>query len=163
MDTDVYEEDDSISIIKVDIENAFPTIPRLDIYQALNEFIPALCRPFRTLYGHSSKMYNGRGELVGHCHTGVRQRCPLAMLFFSLGFHPTLLKIHSKLEEIKAQFGSRPPAGAYGFTDDINAYIGLKGAHQAAKAITQIISEARMNAKISKCTIVVQKGIILPL
>jgi hypothetical protein len=158
MDTDVYEGDDSISIIKVDIENAFPTIPRLDIYQALNEFIPALCRPFRTLYGHSSKMYNGRGELVGHCHTGVRQGCPLAMLFFSLGFHPTLLKIHSKLEEIKAQCGSRPPAGAYGFADDINAYIGLKGAHQAAKAITEIISEARMNAKISKCTIVVQKG-----
>ena len=65
MDTDVYEGDDSISIIKVDIENAFPKIPRLDIYQTLNEFIPALCRPFRTLYGHSSKMYNGKGGTSG--------------------------------------------------------------------------------------------------
>jgi hypothetical protein len=159
LDCEMSVGDDTMCLIKVDIANAFPTIPRRDIFDALKEYAPALCHPFKMLYGHSSRLYTSQGAMVGQCHTGVRQGCPLAMLFFAVGFHPTLSRIHDAIQEIKTENGSTAPAGAFGYADDVNAYVGARCVHQAAERISDIIQESRMHIKPSKCTILVQKGL----
>ena len=159
LDTPTSEGDDKLSILKIDISNAFPSIPRLDVFSSLQRYLPSLCRTFRMLYNHPSKLYLTSGALVGQCQTGVRQGCPLAMLFFSLGFHPTLEKIHNELDTIRRETASTVPAGALGFADDVVAYVGARGAHRAGNAITRLVQEARLRVKAPKCTILVQPGV----
>ena len=60
VDTSVSLGIDKIAIIKVDIANAFPTIPRRTIYDALQVHAPRLCRVFRMLYDHPSRLYTSR-------------------------------------------------------------------------------------------------------
>jgi hypothetical protein len=157
-DNKVFDNEETMSIIKVDLENVFPSIPRGTVFEGIQRYVPGLCSIMRMLYGHSSKMFSSAGEPLGHCKTGVRQGCLLAMLFFSLGCYPTLEKTHETMEEIKLEASSRLPAGGFGFVDDIFAYIGHACAHEVAARIRDIIAETGMNIKTQKCSILVQPG-----
>ena len=152
------ENAEHITLLPLDLQNAFNKMPRADILVGIRAYAPRLERMFRMLYGAPSRLILGSGELVGKSATGVRQGCPMAMIFFCLGFHATLKKISDAMIEIKDRRESRLPAGVISFADDALVFIGEKGGAEAAVRIKAIIDESRMALNVGKCRILTREG-----
>jgi Reverse transcriptase (RNA-dependent DNA polymerase) len=81
--------DEGYAIIALDLENAFNTVRRRQIYDACRELAPELLGILRFSYADKSELRDSHGEFLRWCETGVRQGDPLAMLFFCIAmFRP---------------------------------------------------------------------------
>ncbi len=64
---------EDLAIIKLDVKNAFNSLPRAHMFDAIMDRCPSVARLFRALYGDSSKLFLSSGVLVGESQSGVRQ------------------------------------------------------------------------------------------
>ena len=142
----------------MDLENAFNKQARRNIFDALHTYAPCLLRLFRMFYGFESRLYLTSGEHIGTSQTGVRQGDPMAMLYFSVGHHATLVALNEAVLAVKAETQSELPAGVVGYADDTTVYIGETGAYRAAQRMVEIVGATRMNVKVEKSTILVHPG-----
>ncbi len=56
---------EDLAIIKLDVQNAFNSLPRAHIFDGIMDWCPSVARLFRSLYGQPSKLYLSSGVLVG--------------------------------------------------------------------------------------------------
>jgi hypothetical protein len=97
------------AIIKVDIANAFNTVRHRLIFDGILESVPGLARYFRFQYGSHSTMRNNEGDIIAYTRTGVGHD-PCGPLYFELGIHPALVRLHQLIQEVEADYNlARPP------------------------------------------------------
>jgi hypothetical protein len=90
--------------IAVDCSNAFNTLSRDAILEALQAQQPRLLPMYKLIYGGASRLFFGKQVI--NSETGVRQGDPLSPLLFSLTIHEILKEVSSL-------------CGVLGFMDDI--------------------------------------------
>ena len=81
-----YESPD-MTVATLDIGNAFNSLRRGYIADALQAHCPDLVPFFQWAYAQASPLLNSSGVSFGVSATGVRQGDPLGPLYFCLGFH----------------------------------------------------------------------------
>ena len=84
--------DDGEIMILSDIANAYGTVKRGPMAEAVAKLFPGLYNLFFFLYSKASELVLSSGDLVAMVETGTRQGCTLAGLFFCAVIHPILLK-----------------------------------------------------------------------
>ena len=149
---------EDLAIIKLDVKNAFNSLPRAHMFDAIMDRCPSVARLFRSPYGEPSKLFLSSGVLVGESQTGVRQGCPLAMIFFCLGIQPMLQRLESEVLSIRDGSNSPLPAGVVAYADDIYAYISDLALAPAVAACSHIVGSTTMTLKPSSCEVLVQPG-----
>ena len=82
--------------IKVDVKNAFNSLPRWLIRLGVLKFSPELINYFDWSYGSCTKLVMINGVVIGHSETGLRQGDPLGPMFYSMGIQLILLKFKAK-------------------------------------------------------------------
>jgi hypothetical protein len=75
------------------MSNAFNSIHRRVIYDAIERDFPELLKWFTWNYALPTDMVLSSGEVVAKSSTGIRQGDPLGPLFFCLGIQSALLRI----------------------------------------------------------------------
>ena len=117
-------------LIAIDLRNAFNSMKRSLIYDAVRERAPGLLPTFLWAYQKPSKLFiSGGNTLWSSC--GVRQGDPLGPLLFSLGFAKILGPLHDKLRSIGVS--TQMPVMAY--LDDTLIAVEPKHAAQAQEII----------------------------
>ena len=87
---------EKLSILSVDLKNAFNSIRRDFIYIAIKNQAPELLKPFIWAYRKRSKLFiNGKHQLDSS--SGVKQGDPLAPLYFSLGYSLIIKELENQL------------------------------------------------------------------
>ena len=76
------------AVLKIDLANAFNSMRRHSIQQALSARCPELLAWFLSTYATPSPLYVQDHQLTSS--TGVQQGDPLGPLYFSLGLHSLL-------------------------------------------------------------------------
>ena len=85
------------SITSVDLKNAFNSMKRSFIIDAVESRAPGLANCFKWAYGRESSLFvDGEPKLLSK--SGVKQGDPLAPLYFSLGYSKIVQKIELELE-----------------------------------------------------------------
>ena len=79
-----------LAIAAKDIENAFPSVERGAVADAVWDKMPELYPLFEWLYGEPSVLVLKTGEVVADIETGLRMGCPLAVLLFGLAIAAVL-------------------------------------------------------------------------
>ena len=108
------------------------------------------------LYGEPSKLFLSSVVLLGESQTGVRQGCPLAMIFFCLGIQLMLQRLESEILSIREGSNRSLPAGVVAYADDIFAYISDLALDPAVAACSHIVGSTTMSLKPSSCEVLVQ-------
>ena len=85
---------DSLSLLAIDITNAYGSMSRKQMELGVLEYMPDLHAIFRFLYGSSSVVYHDDGTEIARVRTGVRQGDPLGALFFCLGLQLVFEEVH---------------------------------------------------------------------
>jgi len=85
-----YDITDPDVILSIDLKNAYNSIRRGVIHNALERYLPGLQCFFHWAYGVHSPLYLADGTLATTSNTGVRQGDPISALVFCLGIHGTL-------------------------------------------------------------------------
>ena len=147
-----------MGLITCDIESAFQTQSRSEIYNGLNTLAPQLVRLFRTFYGQPASLYFGSGILAGYNSTGIRQGDPVASAYYCAGTHATLIKLDGVVKEAAREINSRLPAGVIAFADDSTGYIEERGLHIAARKMREVSIGTRMKFNLRKCKIIAHEG-----
>jgi hypothetical protein len=86
----VQREGSTQCIQQLDMENAFGSISRLAIYDAINRDFPALLPYYHWAYKGATDMVLASGELLAESTSGVRQGDPLGPMFFCMGIQRAL-------------------------------------------------------------------------
>jgi hypothetical protein len=92
----VQKEGSSKCIQKLDMSNAFNSISRRAIYDAIVKDFPQLLNWFYWEYSGTTDLVLPSGELAAQSTTGVRQGDPLGPLFFCLGIQRALIFVGTK-------------------------------------------------------------------
>ena len=82
--------DNTMGIVPLDFVNAYGSVRRLHTGKAILKHMPQLYDTFLFLYGQKSEVYLINGEHVATVHSGLRQGCSLATLFFCLAIKDAL-------------------------------------------------------------------------
>ena len=158
IDSTLEKESAHSCLISFDIANAFNTMPRRNVYNALLERAPELVRVFRSLYGGVGQLYSSAGALVGSSCTGLRQGDPLAGLFFDEAFQPTLEVINEAISCPTLKPRGRVQGGLIAYHDDISVHIMEGGAHAAASIVRNTLADAGLRIQPPKCRILTHPG-----
>ena len=100
---------EGLSVISVDIENAFNSTRHRVIYDSLCLYYPSLLPFFRFKYGQPSPMHNNAGDIVAYTRTEVGQGDPWGSLFFELAIQPSLLRTQEALKAIEIEMDHHIP------------------------------------------------------
>ena len=124
----------------MDLSNAFNTISRKAIYEAINDFTPSLRRYFLWSYGFPSILFDSNQQIFCHSSAGVRQGDPLGPAFFALGIHKYLLQIRELY----------PNIALLAYLDDI-VFMGLEAeVHSAYDHLRNLLSGINLICDPSK-------------
>ena len=93
--------DNPTVVIAVDMSNAFNSIQRGAIFDALQGTAPGLQPLFRWQYGTPSPLHLSNGHFFCNSESGVRQGDPLGPLYFSIGLHPVLLEVQDDFPDVQ--------------------------------------------------------------
>jgi hypothetical protein len=85
-----------LAIQTLDIKNAYNTLRRSVIANAVNNRLPELSRWFNWAYATPSPLLAPDGTCMHMCGTGVKQGDPLASVLFCLGLHEALEAMHRR-------------------------------------------------------------------
>lgn len=88
------ERYDSLSLLAIDITNAYGSMSRKQMELGVLKYMPDLHAIFRFLYGSASVVYHDDGTEIARVRTGVRQGDPLGALFFCLGLQLVFEEVH---------------------------------------------------------------------
>jgi hypothetical protein len=94
------------AIVATDVANAFPSMRRGPIADAVWEEFPELYPAFEWLYGESSDLVLASGEVVARIESGIRAGCGAGTLLFDLGLNPVLKRVAAAEPEVTVQFYS---------------------------------------------------------
>ena len=92
-----------------DVQTAFPTMPRGNIYKGIQEGCPPLTNFFLWQYTDSSPLFDSQGNKFGECQTGVPQGDPASMLLFGLGYQTVLHELRDLLKNTVDQHNADHP------------------------------------------------------
>jgi Reverse transcriptase (RNA-dependent DNA polymerase) len=150
--------DAGYALIGLDVENAFNSLRRRHIYDAVRRMAPELIPILRFSYASQTDLRNSHGEHVHFCGTGVTQGDPLSLLFFCLGFQALLIAINAVLQRVinnrAAELTSMqfPCKGLLlGFVDDIPVAVPPLVAGEFLEEVAPLFEEAGLKLKPSKC------------
>ena len=96
--------EDPLCLLATDFSNAFNTMSRREMADAIRERFPDLLPFFNWSYGHAADLRLGTGFLVCSSSTGVRQGDPLGPLFFCLGIQRVLEEMAKDHPEVHFMF-----------------------------------------------------------
>ena len=134
--------DKNLGVLKVDLENAFNSIDRKAVLEAVREFFPEVEAWFRFCYGAPAKLFCEGTVLPFGSAQGVQQGDPLGPLLFSLG----LLGVCRTLKQGLAQ-GSL----AVWYLDDGTVVGEAKELTKAWKLICSEVGKAGLKVNQGKC------------
>ena len=103
----------------IDMKNAYNSIRRKCVLKGLRRYAPQLVRWFLYTHKTTTKLVHSSTAHVGECQTGVKQGDPLASLYFAVGLHDTLVKIHKEVKKQYPDANEAALAGAFAFADDV--------------------------------------------
>ena len=98
------DDDDPWCLIALDFKNAFNTLGRKAIYEAIKRHCPELLGFFHWSYGGQASLRLGEGSKICESSTGVRQGDPLGPLFFCIGIHDALAEVAKEFPEAHSIF-----------------------------------------------------------
>jgi len=159
--------DQGYHTLSLDFEKAFQTISRHHILtgiEGLNQ--PQLASFFLWAYGFQAQLRMSKGAVIGSTNDGVRQGDPLSMLFFAIGIHAPLQRVHALLQrsdertldlQNKPDYDSRIIA----FADDVNCCLYRPTQHAECIAlcreIGQIFEDHGLKINIKKSLLLVNQ------
>ena len=104
--------------IKVDVKNAFNTLPRWLIRLGVIKFSPDLLNYFDFNYGLCTKLVMINGGIIGRSETGLRQGDPLGPMFYALGIQIVLCKVKENFPNVDLSY-FLDDGYLHGFIDDV--------------------------------------------
>ena len=96
----LLQEFPDIWTLSIDFENAFNTINRTKMLQAVRNHLPQLSAIAEACYGSTAPLLHFNGESIASC-TGVQQGDPLGPLFFAITLQPVLQRIKDEVPNLK--------------------------------------------------------------
>jgi hypothetical protein len=152
----ILDTNDNMCAIKLDIKNAFNTMPRKKMWEGILEFAPKLAQWFIWAYGEESELRDPNGELVGTSATGCRQGDPLSPLCFSVGLQAVLKEIESMVVEVCRQdMAEEGPCGVIAYIDDTTIFVQRPYVNIVAERISPILEQFGLSLSANKCCILV--------
>lgn len=98
-----------LSVLSIDVKNAFNSTRLSVIYRGLLETSPQLLPYFRWKYGSPSELRNNAGSVVALTRTGVRQGCPWGTFLFEAALQPTLRRLLHHLIDLECTHNLQNP------------------------------------------------------
>ena len=138
--------DQGLCLSTIDIQNAFNTIPRTVIVEAITAKCPRLLPLFHSIYGHASEIRHSNGQLLCYNHTGVRQGDPLSSLFFCLGIQASLQEIDNYCKSVSSEQGF-----TVAYMDDITIAASASMIDDITREAKNILSRNGFSINEPKC------------
>ena len=145
--------DETMSLILLDLQNAFNLLSRKAVFEGLKLYAPYFVRWFRTFYGRPRDLRLLSGDVVGVSACGLMQGDPLAMSMFSVGYHIVLRALDARVKAVKIELGSIAPVGVIGLADDTTLYMGSSLVARMEVEIQEVMAEYRVKLNVAKCKV----------
>ena len=144
-------ENSDLEVIRVDVANAFGSMPRNVIASQLLHRDPALQQYFRLCYGSASMVavYGNSADPVQFIQLGegVKQGDSTSSLFFCLGLDKALTQLHTALTELRIR------ASIYAYMDDITIVTHREDTDKVAACLQAALSTVGLDVNQEKSTI----------
>jgi hypothetical protein len=149
----ILDSNRDMCAIKLDIKNAFNSMPRKVMWKGIQEFSPDLSQWFMWAYGEESELRLSNGELVGTSATGCRQGDPLSPLCFAVGLQAALKEIDSMVREVCQRNTVEIACGTIAYMDDTTVFVPRRFVNEVGVRIRPIIESYGLRLSIHKCSI----------
>jgi len=138
------------AVLAFDATNAFNTMPRQQIVDAVAARLPAMTEVVRVLLGQPTTHLWWDGGVEGkpvRATKGVDQGCPLSPALFAIGLAGALDHISSRLHELDAS------ARLFSYLDDVMVTVPAHLADQALAVVAEELQRAGLEINQSKTAI----------
>ena len=151
--------DARLAILSFDVENAFNTQARQDIYEGLCTYAPELLRYFLWAYGQTTPLI-WHGLPVGDSATGCRQGDPAGTLYYSVGTQALYLRIKDAVTRLVAEDYPLLPSysGVHAICDDLTVLCDPQLAHTISATVQAKFLEAGKRLNVAKSALLVHPG-----
>ena len=155
-------------ILSLDLKNAFNTLPRRHVIASLLDHDTygalGLLPLFFSFYGGVSDLVDAQGSPMGLCRTGVKQGCPMGMLFYVLGFHPLLKRISSLIDKTYTEcvetydLPRHVKPFSFAYADDCNSGSDARIIVRALPGIESAVSDYGMQLNMHKTKLITMQS-----
>ena len=153
--------DDGYAILSLDLENAFNTVRRRQLYDSCRELAPELLGILRFSYEEKSELRDSHGDFIKFCETGVRQGDPLAMIFFCIAAFKLLQELEDCRKRVteaarrEARVDEMIRGGlTMAYADDVFCGTEVQLLEVLLPEFIAILERAGFKVNVSKCSIV---------
>jgi len=130
-------------VVKVDFSNAFNSLHRVDMLQAVSDRLPALYAFCFSAYSHPSTLFFG--QYCVSSQVGPQQGDPIGPLLFCNTVHPLLLDLESHLN--------------LGYLDDLTLGGSVASVARDVAEILNVGSELSLSLNVLKCELIAHDGL----
>jgi hypothetical protein len=139
------------AVLTLDISNAFNSLSREAIREALEAHLPSLLPYFQWAYKEESPLwYNG--DLIAYSKEGVRQGDPLGPALFAVGFHGVLKELDREFSNVQI----------FSYLDDVSATGDGEELVQFAQRFRELASLRGLTVNVEKSVLLVPSNQSLP-
>jgi hypothetical protein len=157
----ILDSDRDMCAIKLDIKNAFNSMPRKVMWKGIQEFAPELSHWYMWAYGEESELRSSKGELLGTSATGCRQGDPLSPLCFSVGLQAALREIQAMIKEICRRDDVELSCGTIAYMDDTTIFVPRRFVNEVGRRIRPIIELYGLQLSDQKCSILGERAYLI--